>query len=307
MNDTIIDGDISSTITLAINDASSDDNFDTVLNQTLSVLTTNDDSAGFTIAESDSTTVVTEIGSTDTFTVVLDAEPDSDVVIDLSTPDATEATVSLTSLTFTPTDWNTPQTVTVTGVNDTIIDGDISSTITLAINDASSDDNFDSLDNKTVSVSTTDDDTAGFTIAESDSTTVVTEIGSTDTFTVVLDAEPDSDVVIDLSTPDATEATVSLTSLTFTPTDWNTPQTVSVTGVNDTIIDGDVDSIITLAINDASSDDNFDSLDNKTVSVSTTDDDTAGFTIAESDSTTVVTEARFNRYLYGCIGCRTRF
>ena len=86
------------------------------------------------IAESDSTTVVTEAGSTDTFTVVLDAEPDSDVVIDLSTPDATEATVSLTSLTFTPTNWNTPQTVTVTGVNDDIIDGDISSTITLAIN-----------------------------------------------------------------------------------------------------------------------------------------------------------------------------
>ena len=147
-------------------------------------------------------------------------------------------------------------------MNDTIIDGDISSTITLAINDASSDDNFDSLDNKTT-VSTTDDDTAGFTIAESDSTTVVTEIGSTDTFTVVLDAEPDSDVVIDLSTPDATEATVSLTSLTFTPTDWNTPQTVSVTGVNDTIIDGDVDSIITLAINDAIP--NNDSLDNKTM------------------------------------------
>ena len=37
-------------------------------------------------------TVVTEIGSTDTFTVVLDAEPDSDVVIDLSTSDSTEAT-----------------------------------------------------------------------------------------------------------------------------------------------------------------------------------------------------------------------
>ena len=114
----------------------------------------------------------------------MDAEPDSDVVIDLSTSDSTEATVSLTSLTFTPTNWNTPQTVTVTGVNDTIIDGDISSTITLAINADGSDDNFDSLDNKTLSVSTTNDDSAGFTIAESDLTTVVTETGSTDTFTV---------------------------------------------------------------------------------------------------------------------------
>ena len=287
---TIIDGDISSTITLAINADGSDNNFDSLDNQTLSVLTTNDDSAGFTIAESDLTTVVTETGSTDTFTVVLDAEPNSDVVIDLSTPDATEATVSLTSLTFTPTDWNTPQTVSVTGVNDTIIDGDISSTITLAINADGSDDNFDTVLNQILSVLTTNDDSAGFTIAESDSTTVVTETGSTDTFTVVLDAEPDSDVVIDLSTSDSTESSVSPSTLTFTSANWNTPQTVSVTGVNDSIIDGDVDSLITLAINDASSDDNFDSLDNKTVSVSTTNDDSAGFTVVESDLTTVVTE-----------------
>ena len=111
---------------------------------------------------------------------------------------------------------NTPQTVTVTGLNDDIIDSDISSTITLAVNDTSSDDNFDSLNNQTVSVSTTNDDSAGFTIAESDSTTVVTEAGSTDTFTVVLDAEPDSNVVIDLSTSDTTEASVSPSTLTFT-------------------------------------------------------------------------------------------
>ena len=201
VNDSIIDGDISSTITHAINADGSDDNFDSLDNKTLSVSTT------------DSTTVVTETGSTDTFTVVLDAEPDSDVVIDLSTPDATEATVSLTSLTFTPTDWNTPQTVSVTGVNDDIIDGDVDSIITLAINDASSDDNFDTVLNQTLSVSTTDDDTAGFTIAESDSTTVVSENG-TDTFTVVLDAEPDSDVVIDLSTSDSTESSVSPSTLT---------------------------------------------------------------------------------------------
>ena len=200
MNDDIIDGDVDSIITLSINDASSDDNFDSLDNKTLSVSTTNDDSAGFTIAESDLTTIVTEAGSIDTFTVVLDAEPDSDVVIDLSTSDSTESSVSPSTLTFTSANWNTPQTVTVTGVNDDIIDGDISSTITLAINADGSDNNFDSLDNKTVSVSTTNDDSAGFTIAESDSTTVVTEAGSTDTFTVVLDAEPDSDVVIDLST-----------------------------------------------------------------------------------------------------------
>ncbi|GIR37558.1 MAG: hypothetical protein CM15mP49_29430 [Actinomycetota bacterium] len=44
------------------------------------------------------------------------------------------------------------QTVTVTGVDDDLIDGTISSSITVAINDGSSDDNFDAVADQTVSV-----------------------------------------------------------------------------------------------------------------------------------------------------------
>ena len=42
---------------------------------------------------------------------------------------------------------------------------------------------------------TTDDDVAGFTIDELDGSTEVDESGTTDTFTVVLDAQPTTDVV----------------------------------------------------------------------------------------------------------------
>ena len=148
---------------------------------------------------------------------------------------------------------NTSQTITVTGVNDTIIDGDISSTITLTANDANSDDNFDSLDNKTVSVLTTNDDSAGFTIAESDSTTVVTEAGSTDTFTVVLDAKPDSDVVIDISSLTVGEISYTPSFLTFTPSNWNTTQTITITGIDDNRIDGDTETTVILTVDDSAS------------------------------------------------------
>ena len=57
--------------------------------------------------------------------------------------------------------------------------------------DAASDNNFDGVADQTVSVSTTDDDVAGFTVAETEGSTGVTEAGGTDTFTVVLDAQPD--------------------------------------------------------------------------------------------------------------------
>ncbi|MEL7146841.1 MAG: Calx-beta domain-containing protein, partial [Bacteroidota bacterium] len=147
---------------------------------------TNDDNAGFSIVESSGSTDVTEAGGTDTYTVVLDAEPASNVVISVSSGDTGEATVSTASLTFTNANWDTPQTVTVTGVDDDIIDGTQSVTITMAVVDASSNDFFDPLGNQTVSADNTDDDVAGFTIVESSGSTDVTEAGGTDTYTVVL-------------------------------------------------------------------------------------------------------------------------
>ncbi|MFL3016316.1 MAG: hypothetical protein ACJZ2F_02110 [Acidimicrobiales bacterium] len=75
---------------------------------------------------------------------------------------------------------------------------------------------FDPVANQTVSATTTDNDVAGFTIAQSGGSTSVAETGTTDTFTVVLNAQPASNVVIAISSSDTTEATLSGT-LTFTP------------------------------------------------------------------------------------------
>ncbi|GIR37542.1 MAG: hypothetical protein CM15mP49_29270 [Actinomycetota bacterium] len=119
-------------------------------------------------------------GGTDTFTVVLDAQPTSDVVIALTSSDTGEATIS-GSLTFTPANWDTPQTVTVTGVDDNLIDGTIASSVAVTIVDAISDNDFDSIPDQTVSVSTTDDDVAGFTVDQLDGSVEVTEAGGTDT------------------------------------------------------------------------------------------------------------------------------
>ena len=263
---------------MVVDDANSDDDFDAVADQTVSVTTTDDDVAGFTIVESDGSTEVAESGTTDTFTIVLDAQPSSNVVVAMSSSDTGEATLSGT-ITFTSANWDTPQTVTVTGVDENIIDGNQSSTVTVTIVDSISDNDFSGVADQTVSVTTTDDDVAGFTIIESDGSTEVAESGSTDTFTVVLDAEPASDVVLTISSDDTGEATVN-SPLTFTSANWDTPQTVIVTGINEDIVDGDIVSTLTVAVDDANSDDDFDSVANETVSATTTDDDVAGFTLS---------------------------
>ena len=112
--------------------------------------------------------------TTDTFTVVLDAQPVSDVVLTVTSSDTGEATVN-TPLTFTSANWDTPQTVTITGVDDNIIDGTISSTVTVSVNDGSSDNDFDSVADQTVTATTTDDDVAGFTVTETGESTEVAE------------------------------------------------------------------------------------------------------------------------------------
>ncbi|SMO38346.1 Por secretion system C-terminal sorting domain-containing protein [Gracilimonas mengyeensis] len=229
--------------------------------------------AGFTVTESSGSTSTAESGSTDTFTVVLDTEPSSNVAIDVTSGDTGEGTVDVSSLTFTPANWDTPQTVTVTGVDDEIIDGTQSYNITLSVNDAASDDDFDLLSDKTLSVSNSDDDVAGFTVTETDGGTEVSETGTTDSFTVVLDAKPASAVFVTISSDDTGEATVSDNSLVFNPDTWDTPQTVTVTGVDDDLVDGSQITTITLSINDGTSDDDFDSVSDQTVTVTTTDED----------------------------------
>ena len=130
---------------------------------------------------------VDESRTTDTVTVVLNTAPSSSVVIDLSSSDTGEVTVSPVSLTFTTGNWNSTKTVTLTGVNDDLDDGNQNSNILVDVNNGSTTDgNYSGLATINVGVTTTDDDTSGFTVTESGGTSVA-ESGTTDTFTSCLE------------------------------------------------------------------------------------------------------------------------
>lgn len=98
--------------------------------------------------------------------------------------------------------------------------------------------------------------------------------GNTDTFTVALSQNPTGTVVVNvIETTNGDEITVSPTALVFGPGNGTTPQTVTVTGVDDTIDDGNVDSIITLVVDDAASANEFDATPDATVTNTNIDDD----------------------------------
>ena len=75
---------------------------------------------------------------------MLNAQPDANVILSIISGDTGEATVT-SSLTFTSANWDTAQVVTVTGVDDDLVDGTEISTITISIVDVASDDNFDAV------------------------------------------------------------------------------------------------------------------------------------------------------------------
>ena len=101
---------------------------------------------------------------------------------------------------------------------------------------------------------------------------LTTESGQTATFTVVLKSPPTADVTIALSSSNSKEGTVAPAALTFTTSNWSTPQTVTVTGVDDTLCDGNVAyAILTAAARSA--DRSYNNLDPANVAVSNADND----------------------------------
>jgi len=119
-------------------------------------------------------------------------------------------------------------------------------------------------------------------ITLSKATASVNESGTTDTFTVVLDTQPASEVVIGVTSTDTGEVTADLTSLTFTNGNWNTPQTVTLTGVDDATVDGNQNVNVTMAVNDASSDNAYDGL-SKTVVATVVDDESSSSADPDND------------------------
>src|SRR5262249_14919143 len=166
--------------------------------------------------------------------------------------------------------WNVAQTVTVTGVDDATVDGNIAYTIVTAPA-TSTDPVYNNMNASDVSVTNNDNDVAGITVNPTSGLTT-TEAGGTPTCTVVLNTQPSANVTIGLSSSDLTEGTVAPASLTFTTANWNVAQTVTVTGVDDAIVDGNIAYTIVTAPA-TSTDGNYNNLNAADVSVTNTDND----------------------------------
>jgi hypothetical protein len=262
--------------------ASGDADYNGISVDQVDVTITDNDAPAVIVTESGGGTTVTEGGPTDSYTVVLNTQPTGSVTINL-TPDG-EITVAPNPLTFTTGNWDTPQSVTVTAVNDEIAEGVHLGVVAHAA--TSSDGDYNGIAIVNVTASITDNDTAGIAIVQSGGTTQAAEGGSGDSYTVALTSEPTANVTVTLN-PDS-QVTAVTSPLTFTSGNWDTPQTVAVGAINDSIAEGNHTGNVGHAL--ASADSFYNALVVPSVSVNITDNDTAGVIVNESGGDTIVTE-----------------
>ena len=206
---------------------------------TLSI--TDDDTAALVVSRASLT--VGESASS-SYTVKLDTEPTASVTVTISGHAGTDLTLSGTTLTnnaltFTAANWNTAQTVTVTAAHD----GDgVPDDATLT--HTASGGGYAGLTDE-LSVTVTDDDTPAVVLTPGE---IAMEESQEATYTVKLATEPTVTVTVTISGHAGTDLTLSGTTLTndaltFTSTNWDTAQTVTVMGAHDTDSISDVETL----------------------------------------------------------------
>ena len=244
-------------------------------------------------------------GTSGTYAVSLSAKPTSGVKVRVSrgggaiTVNAGSGTPGATKdLTFTTGNWATPQTVTVAAVQDT---NAVSENVTISHTTVNADTAAEyNAVSKSLTVTVTDDD--GEMVVSRSGALALTE-GNDATYNVKLSRQPASDVVVRVTSSDGDVVSVNKTGgtagasqdLTFTNSDWNTNQAITLSAEDDDDLENPSAVTITHTVVDASSSNEFHDAADVTFAVNVTDDDlsilsvlsvSGGGEVAEGDSGT---------------------
>ena len=267
------DDAIDDTATFSHAVSSTDGDYDGMTVSQVSVTVTDDETAGVSITP---TQLTLAEGSSDSYEVVLTSKPSQDVTIAIGHGGDRDVGIDDRELTFTGSDWNQVQTVTVSADQD---DDAIDDTATFSHTVSSTDGDYDGMTVSQVSVTVTDDETAGVSITP---TQLTLAEGSSDSYEVVLTSKPSQDVTIAIGHSGDRDVGIDDRELTFTGSDWNQVQTVTVSADQD---DDAIDDTATFSHAVSSTDADYNGITVSEVEVIATDDETAGVSITPTQLT----------------------
>ena len=194
---------------------------------------------------------LTELGSSETYTINLTESPnEGDVVrVYIENPSTDSVGVNRSILEFNDVNYSSPQPVTLEAVGDgntsdetvrlrhTIIAGDYNAsdvTLVVTVTDAG------------VVITPSEDVDGSIRLSRTPGSTITINEGSTFTYTVRLSDEPNENdtVTVSIESTDTSVVSVDNSSFDFTSANYNVGRTVTVTGESDTDIDTETASII---------------------------------------------------------------
>ena len=165
-------------------------------------------------------TAVQDDDGADDHSVRLAAQPTQTVTVAVSSPDTGAVTVGTSTLTFTASNWDTAQTVTLTAAQD--LDGQNESVEIAHAASTATASEYAGL-SATFEAAVDDDETAAIVLSP---TSLSVNEASSATYTVALATQPTEAVAVAISGA-GSGISIDLTSLSFTTTNWNTAQTVT--------------------------------------------------------------------------------
>ncbi|MBF2761142.1 MAG: hypothetical protein ISN28_12925 [Ectothiorhodospiraceae bacterium AqS1] len=205
-------------------------------------ITVVDARSGSIIVDNPQQALQVQEGGSATFTVRLGTKPNKNVSISLSKTED-DITLAPTSLSFTASNWSAPQTVTVSAANDDDDTANGSDTLTLSASGG-----IVAAD-VVKRIQVIDDDIAGaidaFDAAGaslSSASTIAVDEGSSSSFAVKLDRKPNAAVDISLSKTNA-DITLTPSALTFTESNWDVAQSITITADADSDTADDSDTL----------------------------------------------------------------
>ncbi|MBL1173689.1 Calx-beta domain-containing protein [Pantanalinema sp. GBBB05] len=246
---------------------------------TATITIADNDTAGVAISPI-SNLVTTEAGGTATFTVQLTSQPTSDVTIPLSSSNLAEGSISTPVLTFNSSNWDQPQTVIVTGVDDTAVDGNIAYTIVTAPI-ISTDSNYNGLNPVDVAITNLDNDelappplpTVSISATDANATETGNEPG---VFTITRTGNTTEALIVTYTVGDTATNGIDYNAVigTVTIPAGQSSTTVTITPIDDAIVEGS--EVVSLTLTDTA----LYNLGASSATVTIADNDTAGIIIA---------------------------
>ena len=258
------------------------------------------DTPNVVISESGNSTNLNEGGAADTVSYILTHKPTSDVTVTITAdsqlevaPPAVAGVLTYgptATLTFTPANWDVYQAATFRAKDDLLTESNsllVPHLGWVTHSATSADSQYTGLTLAQFPALIIDNEVPGAVLSHTGGNTTIAEGGTNDTYTVVLTREPAADVTVAI-TPNV-EASVSPTSLTFNSGNWNVPQAVTISAVQDT----DVESLhsASIAHSLSSTDPLYNSHPAPSLSATVYDDDGNQLVIQQSGGNTVLTES----------------